>query len=282
MLVLEMPTISVLSAVYKNERPDYLDRMLKSVWDNQSLKPKQIIIVEDGPLTAGLYQVLDEWKEKIGDVLYRLKNSTNLGLTVSLNKGLEVVCSEYIARIDSDDMCMPNRFLLQTNFLEKNKDIDVVGGASEVIDTDGSVKYIRNYKLTHEEMLKEIYWKCPLSHPGVMMRASMFKEKGLRYNEEFRNSQDIALWVDAIMCGCKFANLKEVVIRSTEADDIYRRRGTVRAKNEYKSFARAAKYIYGKYSLKRLVPCVRFLFRCLPTPLIKLIYDNKNIWKLIR
>ena len=274
-----MSTISVLCSVYKNEKSVFLDRMLRSVWSEQTLKPTQIIIVEDGPLTDDLYSVLTKWRGIIDAKLLILKNDVNLGLTVSLNKGIQHVTSDYIARIDSDDMCMPNRFELQSTFLDENPNIDIVGGASEVIDINGNLKFTKHYELTHDEMVRQMYWKCPLSHPGVMMRTSMFTNKGLKYNEKYRNSQDIALWVDALMAGCKFANLPDVVIRSTEDDDIYRRRGNVRARNEYESFARAAKYICGKYSLKRIVPCIRYLFRCLPTPLIRFFYNSKKMWK---
>ena len=269
-----MKTISVLMSVYKSEKGDYLDRALKSVWDEQTYKPSQIVLVEDGPLTPELYDVIAKWEKRLPEVMCIIINEVNVGLTVSLNKGLKKVTSDFIARMDSDDQSVSQRFELQVEFLNKNPNIDVVGGAIQIVDKIGTPKYVKHTKLTHEEMLKQICWKCPLMHPTVMMRNTMFTEKGLSYDERFRNSQDIALWVDAVVAGCKLANLPDVLLNFTEDEDVYRRRGKVRAMNEYKSFARAAKIIHGKYSPRRILPVLRYLFRRLPVGLIKMAYNS--------
>ena len=270
-----MKTISVLMSVYKSEKGPYLERCLKSIWDDQTYKPSQIILVQDGPLTSELYEVINRWENRLPRIMCSLVNEVNVGLTVSLNKGLKKVTSEYVARMDTDDQSTPNRFQLQVDFLNSHPDIDVVGGAIQIVDKKGTPKYIKHTKLKHEEMIKQICWKCPLMHPTVMMRNSMFTEKGLAYNEHFRNSQDIALWVDAIMAGCKLANLPDVLLNFTEDEDVYRRRGKVRAMNEYKSFARAAKTIHGTYSPKRILPILRYVFRRMPESLIKVAYNSR-------
>lgn len=273
-------TISVLMSVYRKEKPEYLDRALKSVWDDQTFKPIQIILVEDGPLTDELYAVIEKWKAKLVNIFDVLINETNLGLTASLNRGLKLVKADLIARFDTDDICVPNRFELQEAFLRANSDIDVVGGAVELIDKDGKSKGVKYRKLHHEELVRQICWKCPMPHPGVMMRTAMFSEMGLSYNEEFRNSQDICLWVDAILAGCKLANLPDVVIQFTEDEGVYARRGAVRARNEYRSFARAAKEIYGRFSPRRILPVIRYAFRRMPVGIIKWVYNSKDVKKL--
>lgn len=275
-------TISVLMSVYKSEKDIYLDRAIKSVWDDQTYKPSQIILVEDGPLTPELYDVIEKWQKRISKVLCLIINEENVGLTISLNKGLKMVTSDLIARMDTDDQSVPDRFAKQVEFLKEHSDIDVVGGAMEIVDKNGNSKYIKHTKLHHEEMVKQICWKCPLMHPTVMMRNSMFVDKGLSYNEEFRNAQDIALWVDAIMAGCKLANLPYVLLKFTEDEDVYRRRGKVRAFNEYKSFARAAKNIFGTYSPRRILPVLRYVFRRMPVGVIKAAYNSKWMKKIFK
>ena len=106
-------TISVLMSVYRSEQPEYLDEALASVWTAQTLKPQQIILVEDGTLTDGLYAVIDKWSGELGDKLLILKNKQNLGLTKSLNLGLRHVTSDLVARMDSDDVSLPHRFEMQ-------------------------------------------------------------------------------------------------------------------------------------------------------------------------
>ena len=270
-----MSSIAVLMSVYKKETGVRLDRCMRSIWTEQTLKPDQIILVEDGPLTDDLYSVINFWKNELHDVLVILKNSENVGLTKSLNKGLSAVKTELIARMDTDDQSTPLRFEVQENFMREHPEIDVLGGAYNIMDDKGVIQYAKYFKHSHDEMMKQICWRCPLSHPTVMMRSSMFKEKGLKYDERFRNSQDIALWVDAVQAGCKFANTDDVVLNFTEDNDVYTRRGKVRAMNEYKSFARAAKLLFGKYSWRRVLPVMRYCFRRMPVKSIGFIYHSK-------
>lgn len=274
-----MSSIAVLMSVYKNERGKRLDRCLNSIWNEQTVKPEQIILIEDGELTPELYSVIEQYKQEVGKSLIVHINKENLGLTKSLNIGLHYVKSDYIARIDSDDYCVNSRFDKQSNFLDNNPEVDVVGGFLSIVDANGKEKYVKSYKETHEEMMRDIGWKCPLAHPAVMMRTTMFTIKGLSYNEAFRNSQDIALWVDAIMANCRFHNLQEPMVYFTEDDDIYKRRGKVRAKNEYISFKKGAKYVYGKYSPKRILPIIRYCIRRMPVSLIKRMYNSGMVRK---
>ncbi|MDY5492141.1 MAG: glycosyltransferase, partial [Prevotella sp.] len=131
-----MMTISVLMSVYKNERSECLDEALASVWTAQTVKPQQIVLVEDGPLTDGLYETIEKWKRELGDVLLVLANVQNLGLTKSLNIGLSHVTSDLVARMDSDDISMPKRFEMQVKYLEDHPDVSVVGGAMQEFNSE--------------------------------------------------------------------------------------------------------------------------------------------------
>ena len=131
-------TLSVLISVYKSEKPCYLDSSLESVIKNQTLKPNNVIIVEDGPLTTGLYDVISKWCNNPDVPITIIKNEVNLGLTKSLNRGLEYVNTDLVARMDSDDMARPNRFELQVKFFNENPNIDIIGGAIHEIDENGN------------------------------------------------------------------------------------------------------------------------------------------------
>ena len=132
-------------SVYQNEKPEWLDRALKSVWTDQTLKPNEIILVKDGPLTDLLEGVIEKWQFEMGKVLMVLNNEINLGLTKSLNKGLKLVTSKYIARMDSDDIAFPERFEKQYAFLEKCPDISLVGGGIQEINENDEEKHLRLY-----------------------------------------------------------------------------------------------------------------------------------------
>lgn len=276
-----MMTISVIISVYKNEKPEFLTRALTSIWDDQTRKPEQIVLVEDGPLTDGLSAVITLWKKKLGDVLCVCKNETNLGLTKSLNVALQHVNTDLVARMDSDDRSDAKRFERQEAYFELHPEVDIVGGALQEFDEGHDCLNIRNYPLTHEEAIKYIIKASPLAHPAVMMRMKMFHE-GLKYDERFRMSQDIQLWFDAIMKGYHIGNIPEVVLYFRRAGDVFKRRSRVKAKNEFKIYMNGIYRMHGLWTTAYRYPIARYIFRNLPTPLVKWIYGSKLRNKVLK
>lgn len=268
-----METISVLMSVYKSEQPIFLDRALKSVWDDQTLKPSQIILVEDGPLGEALEAIIRQWKGKLGEVMTLLKNEENLGLTKSLNKGLSVATGEYIARMDSDDISLPARFALQIKYFEEHPDIDIVGGSLREFNDKNNNLRVRHYPTTNEEVRNFICKACPLAHPTVMMRRRIFDE-GLRYNEKYRLSQDIALWFDALMAGYKIGNVPEVTINFRSDGDVFKRRSRAKAWNEFIIYMKGIYRMNGLFTLKYRYPIARLCFRMMPPQIVKNVYGS--------
>ena len=104
-------------SVYKNEKAEYLNEALESIWTNQTRKPQQIVLVEDGPLPQELRDVINRWKDNLGDTFQTIQNKQNLGLTKSLNEGLQIINTDLVARMDTDDVSMPERFAMQERYL---------------------------------------------------------------------------------------------------------------------------------------------------------------------
>src|SRR5690554_1714139 len=101
---------SVLLSIYHKENPAWFDRAMESIWDDQVVRPSEIVLVQDGPLNTGLELVLEKWKKKLGDVLECVPLENNVGLGHALNIGLEYCNHELIARMDTDDVAKPDRF----------------------------------------------------------------------------------------------------------------------------------------------------------------------------
>lgn len=266
-------TISVLMSVYKSEKGEYLDRSLQSVWDDQTRKPEQIVLIEDGVLTEELYAVIDKWKKALGNQLVVCRNEQNLGLTKSLNKGIGLITSDLIARSDSDDISAPQRFELQEKFFRENLEIDILGGSMQEFDDEHECLNVRHYPLTHEDACKYIVKACPLAHPAVMMRRRIFDE-GLHYDERYRMSQDIKLWYDAILAGYRMANLQEIILYFRQQGDVFRRRSRVKAWNEFKIYMNGIYRMHGLFTLAYRYPIARYVFRNLPPSLVKKIYES--------
>lgn len=274
-------TISVLMSVYKSEKAAFLDRSLQSVWDDQTLKPNQIVLILDGELTEPLYATIDVWKEKLGDVLTILKNEQNLGLTKSLNKGIKVVTSDLIARMDSDDISTPERFRLQHDYLMEHPDVDIVGGFLQEFDETNDCLNVRRYPQSLVASRRYIKKASPLAHPTVMMRKKMFDE-GLAYDERFRTSQDVALWYDAILKGYNISNVPEVTIKFRRDGDVFKRRGKKKAFNEFKIYMNGIYRMHGIFCWYYVYPISRLAFRLMPTCIVKYIYGSKARQKVLQ
>lgn len=270
-------SISVLMAVYDAEKPEYLDRAIQSIWSDQTVRPDQVIIVEDGPLTRELEAVINKWSLEIGLSLTLLKNDENIGLTKSLNRGIQAVTSTYIARMDSDDISIPQRFQWQKEFLDSHPEVAIIGGNLQEFDSTKDNLGVRHYPKTNEEVLSYIYKASPLAHPTVMMRSEIF-DKGLHYNERYRTSQDIALWFDVLDAGYKIANLEEITIKFRREGDVFKRRSKQKAKNELKIYLNGIRKLYGHITWRYIYPISRFCFRMMPIPLVRYIYGS-NIRK---
>ena len=276
-----MATISVLMSVYHSEKAEYLNRSLQSVWDDQSLKPNQIVLIEDGPLGEELHKVIDKWKERLQDVFCIVKNEKNIGLTKSLNKGIQYITSELIARADSDDISMPTRFALQEKFLAEHPDVDILGGAMQEFNEDNDCLNVRRYPSTHEQARKYIMKASPLAHPSVMMRKKIFDE-GLRYNEEYRTSQDVALWFDALNVGYHIANLDDIILHFRQNSSVFKRRGRAKAWNEFKIYIKGIYRKKGLFTFYYVYPLSRLLFRLMPARLIELVYKSNMRNKMLQ
>lgn len=270
-------------SVYKSEKGVNLKRAMDSIWTYQTAKPEQIVLIEDGPLTEELYAVINTWKEKLGEVLTLCVNEKNIGLTKSLNKGIAVVKGDLIARMDSDDICAPTRFEHQRAFLEEHPEIAVVGGSMvEVMEQrltqdDMGVHYdkanstMRVYPDLSVNIKKYICKASPLCHATVMMRTEMFR-KGIKYDERYITSQDIALWYDVVCAGYKLASLQEPTYY-LELEDIIGRRSRKKAWNEFKIYINGIRRLHG-FTYYYIYPIGRLIFRLMPKKMIQSIYSG--------
>ena len=177
-------SLGVVISVYKNDDPIHLIQSLESISIKQTRKPNQIILIIDGQISNKLLEVINTWYDlnKHSILIVIKKNSTNIGLTKSLNKAIKLCSSDYIARMDSDDISISERFELQINFLEKNKDVDVLGGSIQEINTENKELIIRTFPKSNSSVLKQIPISSPLAHPSVMFRRKIFDDNFF-YNE---------------------------------------------------------------------------------------------------
>lgn len=208
---------SVLMSLYKKEKPEYLrialDSMLK-----QTIEPDEIVLVEDGPLTDELYEVLSDYP-----MLHRIRNEKNLGLGLALNVGLKQCRNELVARMDTDDCSKPNRCEKQlARFLEKPY-LAIVG--SHIDEFSGEVSNVISQRIvptTSEDIYKFSKKRSAFNHPAVMYsKTAVLENNG--YSDLKRN-QDVDLFGRMQFEGYKAENIDEALLLFRSSDELAKRR----------------------------------------------------------
>ena len=213
----ETKKYSVLMSLYKKENPEYLKSSIDSML-NQSVKPDEIVMVEDGPLTPELYAVLDSYP-----ILHRVKNETNLGLGLALNAGLKECRNELVARMDTDDCSKPDRCEKQlARFLEKPY-LSIVGShIDEFVDDISNVISQRIVPTTSDDIYNFAKKRSAFNHPTVMYsKTAVLENNG--YSDLKRN-QDVDLFGRMQFEGYKAENIDEALLWFRSSDELAKRR----------------------------------------------------------
>lgn len=266
--------ISVIIATYKGEKPEYLDRAMRSIWDDQKRKPDEIVLVEDGPLTMGLCNVVDAWKKVLESRLVVIEKPVNQGLAAALNDAIEVAHGDLIARMDSDDISLPDRFMLQEQYMDEHPEVDILGGSIREFNDEGTLSAVQRYPATMQEVLRTMYKASPLAHPTVMYRSSFFKA-GYRYSSKYHICEDVTMWYDAAAGGRVINSLQDVLLEFRRNPSVMQRRSREKAWSEFLAYNDGISRLYGKFSYKYIYSFMRMCFRLMPASLVSLIYDSK-------
>ena len=194
------PLISVLLPVYNCEL--YIQEAVDSIL-NQTYSHFELIIIDDCSTDATV-SILKTYNDSRINLIIKPKNS---GYTDSLNFGIEIAKGDYIARMDGDDISLPERFEKQVNFLENNLDVIMCGTSYRII---GSGKII-HVPENHEDIQHALLEYSAFGHPSVMMRKSTLDKLPFVYNVEKEPAEDYDLWVRLLFAG-KLHNLQEVLL----------------------------------------------------------------------
>lgn len=215
---------SVLMSIYNQENPQHFDRAMKSIWDEQTIKPNEIVLIQDGELTDKLYQIIHYWKDKLGDIFKIISIANNIGTGGVKKIGVEQCNNELIAIMDTDDISLPNRFEKQLAIFN-NKDIDVCGGwVGEFENDETQIISHRKVAKQHNEIVLFAKTRSPMNHPTVMYKKQSVLNAG-NYEKHRRTSQDYNLWVKLIIDGSKFYNIQESLVNMRTGNNQIGRRG---------------------------------------------------------
>lgn len=254
-----MNHFSVLMSIYSKTKLSHFEECLDSI-NNQTLLPSEVIIVQDGDLDYEINIIISKYdKLKITIVV----NDKNLGLPLSLNKGLTFCNHDIVFRMDSDDICYLNRFQLQFNKFINNKKLAILGTNVELIDEDSNqLPNLRIVPISDSDIRKLIFYKNPFNHPSIVFRKSIVQSVG-SYDDIYLY-EDWFLWIK--LCSLKnieVENMDEVLLkyRIRSFND---RKGIKIIKSEFNFYKLLYKQNYIKWNVFIINIIVKSLIRITP------------------
>ncbi|HPS19451.1 MAG TPA: glycosyltransferase [Candidatus Omnitrophota bacterium] len=215
---------SVLMTVWGGERPAYLDKAIDSVI-RQTVCPNELVIVEDGELTWDLTGILEMWQTKEKDIVRRVKTGSRVGLAKALNIGLQNCTCDWVARMDSDDISVSNRFEKQREYLINNPGVSVLGGFIEEYNENMEIAFgVRRVPVTQDGIVKYSKWRSPMNHVSVIYKRSDVLSVG-GYSNDMVKLQDYNLWAKMMRGGYLFENISEILVYVRTGESFLDRRG---------------------------------------------------------
>lgn len=265
-------TVSVLLSVYYKESVDTFTTCLESIVA-QTRMPDRIILVKDGPLDTELDNLIEEFARTWPNLFEIVALPENRGLTAALNEGLAKCSTDYVLRMDADDIAAPERFERQLAYIESHSDVAVLGTAMcEFIDHPDDAR-LKPVKESHEEIVRQLPWRNPVNHATVCYRTEAIKQAG--GYPELALLEDYFLWAKLIKAGCRLHNLPEALYYCRFNDATLKRRaGWQNFKNEYS--LRVWMYRHGLVRLPTLLATItiQLALRFSPTKLQRRIWQS--------
>lgn len=212
---------SVLISVYDKENPAYLEAALASIWNQQTLKPAEIVLVKDGMLTPELDRVIERFRLIAPLKICQLDK--NVGLGHALAKGLSLCTNELVARMDSDDISCPDRFEKQIRLMTEHPEIDISGtNIAEFHNHTDSVCSHRRLPSQLSEIRRFAKKRNPLNHMTVLFKKSAVLGAG-NYHPFF-GYEDYYLWIRMLQNGFVIGNIPENLVLARVGNDLIARR----------------------------------------------------------
>ena len=270
---MEYPKFSVLTSLYLKEKPEYLNEALKSVI-NQTVKPNEIVIVYDGPITTELKNVVEQYVSNNPGLIKIIDNPENKGLGLALADGVPQCTYELIARMDTDDICRTDRFEKQLGEFIKDPRLDICG--SHILEFEEKKENIvaqRKVPLVDKDIKEYQKRRDGFNHVSVM-----FKKKSVLDAGNYQSCllmEDTLLWSNMFMNGAKGKNIDDYLVYVRIGKDMYERRGGFDYYKKYKAGRRKV-YETGYISWVdyKITLIVQFIVAAIPNRVRGFVFKN--------
>lgn len=177
---------------------------------NQSFENFELIIIEDGSQDDTHRQLVNFNDSRVRIIYHK----ENLGLVMSLNEGVDAARGKFIARMDADDVSLPNRLAEQLSFMNKNDDVQMLSSTIILVDELGIERGTWNLDrqtITHRQIAATLPWENCIAHPTVFGRTGVFRR--FRYEEREKHMEDYGLWLRMVAAGVRFEKIPIALLR---------------------------------------------------------------------
>ena len=267
-------TIEVLLSCYYKDNPLFFKFAIESTYDSQTVKPDRFLIVFDGPVSEEIEQIANSYKSRYPEIFFILRLKENKGLGNALKQGVLSCSCDYILRMDADDISSPERIETLKRYIQKHKEIDVLGSyTAEFENEPHDYKTVRVLKRKHSEIKNDAKKRSPISHVSALIKRETLLRCG-NY-KDFPFYEDYYLWVRMITGGAVFENLPEILVYVRTDCARYRRKANpiyVESSLKFQQFLYNIKYI-NKFEFIRNI-LIRYFVAVVPVTVRKLIYEN--------
>ncbi len=266
---MEAPLVSVVMATF-NESAEYITASIESIL-NQNYQNWELIIADDSTRLETV-SVIDSLAGR-DNRIFVLRHSERMGFVCALNEGLKRARGKYIARMDGDDISLPDRFQREVDYLERHEEVSVLGGAMNIINKKGKIVSYRNYPQKGMKLLLWSILRNPLAHPTVMFRSAIV-QSGMYYDVKQKKAEDIEFWLRLQKNGYQIENLPNTILNYRVEGDLSLKRNKEQWK--YNFIARKKNFNWNHPLCSSLSIIVSLLFVLAPSSIIKRIYRQEN------
>lgn len=265
---------SVLISIYYKEKPEHFNACMKSIWNQQTLKPTEIVLVEDGPLTTDLYESIALWSARLQQTLRVIKLKENVGTGKAKNIGLQHCQYEIVSIVDTDDISVSDRFEKQIKCFEADSELVILGGQiTEFVDDITSPSGMRIVPLDNQALRQYAKKQSPFNNMTISYRKSKIMEVGGYQHHLWM--EDYNLFLRVIAKGYKIQNLEDVLVYARIDNGMHtRRKGYQYIKSEKKLLDLKKELKLQHPIHANMLFLIRSIFRLLPSKMLGKIYNN--------
>lgn len=268
-----MKKLCVIMSLYKNDTLTFAKQAIESVL-NQTYGDFDFYMLSDGVIPNDIRSYILDLAKSDDRVKFK-EREENKGLAFSLNELLYDTLGkyDYYARMDADDISMPDRFKKEVDFLDSHKDIDCVGCWAIEIDEDNKEFFKKQMPVSNQECLELFKKRDCMIHPTVMFRNTYFEKAGM-YPEDTYFGEDTMMWANGFANGCKFHNIPEYLFQFRINKDFFsRRRGWRHATGILKLRHRVNNLLNFGVSADCFA-LLYFVAKMMPKPILNIIYKT--------